>query len=1147
MTGRDLSSSQRDGWLYGVREDDRNLTRVAWKDALHSGQAGEIECRLQGQFQHHWYRLRFLPLIGENGTIANWLCLCDDIDAQKRREEAADFLAEVSTTLASSLDYTTTLAQLARLIVARIADCCLVDLLDKSERFQQIAAAHVDPVWDSRLNALARRCHPDCAHGIGKVLASGVPEVADGSAPWSAAIACDSCEQAVLNELDVSSYMIVPLAAPGRRLGTITFIVTESRRRYTAEDLLFAQELAHRAALAVDHALMYEAAQIEIAHRARTEEALRQSQEMFSKAFAASPDAVSISRASDGRYIDVNESFLSLCGYARDEVVGATSLALGIWPDATGRARLLEALREHGHVRGYEAVFRTKLGEPIITLVSAQIIDLHGEPHILGVTRDITERKRIEESLRHNAARFKAQYKALPVSAYIWQQVGDDLILEDYNDAAVQLSGSNIASFLGKNARSVFSHEPTMLGDMERCLRERTVIRRDGLFRQLCSDDVRYFHVTFVFVTPDLVIVYSEDVTAREEAAEQLRGTLKDLADAKFAIDQSAIVSSTDADGRIIYVNDKFCETSKYTREELIGNTHRIVNSGHHPSTFFEEMRNTIKAGRVWSGEVCNRAKDGSRYWAGTTIVPLLGSDGQPTQYTAIRYDITARKLAEEHVQFQAHMLQLIGEAVIAADLNGRVLYWNRFAEKLYGWTAEEARGRNLTDFIARDGDKHRTLRFIEDVKQGHNWVAEEMLVRRDGSGFLASLNVTPLYDRSGVVTGTISVINDITERKRLEEDLIKVQKLESIGVLAGGIAHDFNNILTALLGNVTLAKLHLNEGHRSHEALTEAENGFARARDLTRQLLTFAKGGAPVRRVGSLASLLVETPRFALTGSNVRCKCSVPEDLWPVSFDAGQISQALNNLIINAKQAMPAGGRIMLTAKNLRLKTDEVPSLQEGDYVCIAIHDRGVGIPQEHLRKIFDPYFTTKQQGSGLGLATTYSIITRHEGQIAVESQLGIGTKFSIYLPAARGLELPADGEPAELVFGEGRVLLMDDEATIRRVAGRLLERLGYRVDYAVDGAEALDLYRAARDAGQPYRVVILDLTVAAGMGGEECIKRLRDIDPHVRAIVSSGYSNDPVMAQYERFGFAGVVAKPYRLNELSAALQHAIGSASF
>ena len=385
-------------------------------------------------------------------------------------------------------------------------------------------------------------------------------------------------------------------------------------------------------------------------------------------------------------------------------------------------------------------------------------------------------------------------------------------------------------------------------------------------------------------------------------------------------------------------------------------------------------------------------------------------------------------------------------------------------------------------------------------------------------------------------------VLHDITETDRLLEELQRLKKLESVGRLAGGIAHDFNNVLTAIVGNIGLAKMCTAPEDESYPMLEDAEKASLRAKELTQQLLTFSRGGSPIKEPISAGEVVRDSANFSLTGSKVKCQFSLPDDLWPVDADAAQIGQVVQNLVINADQAMPEGGFVRVAAENMVLAAEAGLPLEPGRYVCISVADRGMGIQPEHLPRVFEPYFTTKKGGSGLGMATAHSIVRRHGGHITVDSELGVGTTFRVYLPASEKGPPPREAAAGNLPAGGGRVLVMDDEEMVRDVCSSMLASLGYEVELARDGAEAVEAYRRARSEGRPFDAVVMDLTIPGGMGGKEAIGELLKVDPKVKAIVSSGYSNDPVMAEFGEHGFSGVVAKPYRIEELGEALRRTI-----
>jgi signal transduction histidine kinase len=390
------------------------------------------------------------------------------------------------------------------------------------------------------------------------------------------------------------------------------------------------------------------------------------------------------------------------------------------------------------------------------------------------------------------------------------------------------------------------------------------------------------------------------------------------------------------------------------------------------------------------------------------------------------------------------------------------------------------------------------------------------------------------------------ALVEQMAERQRMEDELLKVRKIESVGVFAAGIAHDFNNLLTGILGYISLAQVVAKMDAKILAYMTEAEQACQRATALTQQLLTFAKGGAPVRHTISLVEILKESVGFALRGANVRGDIQIAADLWPVDVDAGQINQVIHNVVLNAVQAMPGGGTVEVRAENIVFEAGAPFPLIEGQYIKITLQDYGCGIPKEVLSNIFDPYFTTKAEGSGLGLTTAYAIVTKHDGNITVTSEVGLGTTVVIYLPASQQALVSAQTRPHIPLSGSGRILVMDDEEVIRNLLRELLETLGYTVECVQDGAEAVVVYQCAHAARQPFAAVILDYTIPGSMGGLETLNHLRAIDPQVKALISSGYANNPVMADWAYYGFSGVVAKPYTLAQLQETLHNVLSGAS-
>ncbi len=624
------------------------------------------------------------------------------------------------------------------------------------------------------------------------------------------------------------------------------------------------------------------------------------------------------------------------------------------------------------------------------------------------------------------------------------------------------------------------------------------------------------------------------DITQQKQAEEALRTSRALLQSLLEAIPDLLVV--IDRDYRIIYSNNQ--------EQCFLGTTPEVIyptcyQTFHHRQAPCDDcpVQKVFHTGQILEREVDNELFHGS-YEIRT--FPVFDSAGQVNMVIEYIRNITARKAVEEALQTREAKLQSIFRAapvgiglvenLVFKEVNERVC-------QLTGYTKEELVGQNSRilyptqedyDFVGRE--KYRQI-----AQKGLGSV-ETRWRRKDGQILEVLLSSAPLFPGTQSPEILFTVM-DISEQKKLEALRANLDKMESLGIMAGGIAHDFNNVLMAILGNISLLGM-ASEPGEIREGLREAEQACRQAMLLAKQLLTFAKGGAPVKKACDLKGIVEESARLALSGSKVKTTFAWPAKLWPVNVDAGQMHQVFTNLLINADQAMPAGGQIQVDAENFQIAEGSPLPLPPGNYVLIRVTDAGVGIAPEHLDKIFDPYFTTKQKGSGLGLATAYSIIKQHGGFITCESRLGQGTTFGVYLPALeRGqCRMPDRGDT--LFHGHGRILVLEDEPAVQTVMAKMLAKLGYEAVFAQEGQEILNLYGEARQQHQTYAAVILDLTIPGGMGGLEACQKLREQDPQVKAIVSSGYADDPVMAHYPSFGFAGAIAKPYRLTDLSQVL---------
>jgi len=464
----------------------------------------------------------------------------------------------------------------------------------------------------------------------------------------------------------------------------------------------------------------------------------------------------------------------------------------------------------------------------------------------------------------------------------------------------------------------------------------------------------------------------------------------------------------------------------------------------------------------------------------------------------------------------------------------------NNAFTKVTGYEKKEAVGKTPTELgIIKQEDQDRFKTAL--MKKRKIGPIEVELTRQDYS--VATVQFIGEFIDVDGKTRLLSIMNDITELKQLESHIQQSQKIEAIGTLAGGIAHDFNNMLGIITGNISYVLSCLNKDDELYEVLMDVQESSKQAQGLTQQLLTFSKGGEPVKKPADINKIIRDAAIFSIRGANSKCNFDLSDDLWASEVDEGQINQVVNNLVINANQAMPNGGMISIRTENFNIETRSGIPLPPGQYVKIVFEDQGVGIPKNHLSSIFEPYFTTKQKGSGLGLATTYSIIKKHDGYITVYSEVEKGTVFNVYLPAS--LKNPIDhvGQTETKHKGKGRILLMDDQEPILKMAARMLNRMGYKTELAMDGAEAIEKYRQSYQGQNPFSLVILDLTIPGGMGGLKTLIELLKIDSEVKAIVSSGYSNDPVMANYEDYGFYDVVPKPYTKDQLSKVLNKVFG----
>jgi PAS domain S-box-containing protein len=621
--------------------------------------------------------------------------------------------------------------------------------------------------------------------------------------------------------------------------------------------------------------------------------------------------------------------------------------------------------------------------------------------------------------------------------------------------------------------------------------------------------------------------------------------SLKELSDLKFALDEAAIVAQTDQRGLITYVNDKFCEISKYSREELIGQDHRLINSGFHPKEFIRNIWTTIANGKTWHGEIRNRAKDGSIYWVYTTIVPFLDDSGKPFQYIAIRFDITERKLAEERIRQQASLLDNAQDAIMVCDLKYGILYWNKGAERIYGWELEEVLGKNIGDVLLA-GEAKRMEEPHLALQRSGVWKSEARHENKAGQNIVVESRWTLIGDQQGKPDYILIINTDVTEQKRTEEHLLRAQRMESIGTLAGGIAHDLNNILSPIIMSVEMLQMKDSDAETQRWLSLIRENA-ERGADLIKQVLTFARGlegeRIPVQIrhiVKDLVGVLKET-----LPKSISIKYDLGSATWLIAADPTQIHQVLMNVCLNARDAMPEGGSLRIGVENVRIDDNYArlnPEAAPGNYVQLTVEDTGSGMSADTVKRIFDPFFTSKAlgHGTGLGLSTALTIIKSHGGFINVYSEPGRGSKFSINLPAMEnGVESDVPEIASQYPKGNGElILLVDDEENIVQVAAATLESFGYRTVSASDGAKGLAEYLERK---QEIALIVTDISMP-GMDGPTMIRALKAIEPSTKIIGMSGLMNAEQTAELESLDVGAFLTKPFTAEKLLNAIANTL-----
>ena len=856
---------------------------------------------------------------------------------------------------------------------------------------------------------------------------------------------------------------------------------------------------------------------------------------LYETIFEQSPDGILLIDT-EGAIIDFNEAAHRQLGYTREEFSRLRISDIDPIQDPEEIQTSIREILEKGHAT-FDVKHRTKSGELRDVCVITKVLNLSGRTLFHTIWRDTTE----QTSALAKVAEEKAWSESVIAA------IGDAISIQDTHFKVVYQNKTHksiMGDRTGEYCYEAYEKKAEVCDDcpVSKSFLDGQIHRTERSVR--FPEGVRHFDIISSPLrdAAGRIIAGIEvvrDITDRVQAESSLQASEKLL---RTIVDtEPECVKLLTREGVLITMNPAGLAMIEAESLDLVKGKEMCSLVAPEYREAFARLNKDIFSGKTGRLEFAVTGLKGRRLWLETNAVPLRNERDEIFALLGITRDITKRKHAEtelrekeEHyrVLFNAITDSLFVHEVKEDGSPGTFLEVNNVACERLGYTRQELLAMSPLDIDAPNPGAD-VKEIGRRVLAGESVTFEQTHMAKDGRRIAVEINAQSfMLGKHPVV---LSLARDITERKRYEAELLRVQKLESLGILAGGIAHDFNNLLMGIFGYISLAKLKAEPSVGAY--LEKAEKTLDQAKGLTQQLLTFSKGGEPIKRTLRLAPIIRDAVGLALSGSNVNAEFSLPQDLKAAEADGGQLTQVIQNIVINAVEAMPLGGTLSVTARNEMLVKD-IHSAKATEYVAIAFKDQGVGIPREYIPRIFDPFFTTKSKGNGLGLASSHSIVTRHGGRMEVSSEPGKGSEFTIYLPASGKVGITRTPADEELVYGKGRILVLEDEDIVTLVCRDILMTLGYEAEFVTVGEEVLKKYLDAMESGSAYDIVILDLTVRGGMGGRETMKGLLKLDPHVKVIVSSGYAEDPVMANFRDYGFKAMLAKPYKVETISKAL---------